>query len=122
LPPVVKVKVHKHRHHVPRVDLRRGGSPLRWLMRHGTQDDRCLADIIDVEDGSWDPTIDYGGGHYNTHDSYGLGQANPGTKMSAYGADYATNALTQLRWMRSYVMRYGGACPARNFRYANGSY
>lgn len=72
----------------------------------------CLAHIIDGEDPYWDPTIDYGGGHGNVYESYGLGQANPGTKMSAFGPLWRTDAATQLRWALSYSSRYGGECGA----------
>lgn len=75
----------------------------------------CLARIIDREDPSWDPTVSYGGGH-NVNDSYGLGQANPGTKMARFGADWRTNPWTQLRWTISYAVgRYGSECAALAF-------
>lgn len=39
---------------------------------------------------------------------YGLGQATPGSKMSAYGADWATNPVTQLKWANGYAKgRFG---------------
>lgn len=79
----------------------------------------CLAAIVDVE-GKWDPTVDYGGGHGNTSESYGIGQANPGTKMAPYGRDWRTNPWTQLRWMIAYAQRYGSECGALAFREANG--
>jgi hypothetical protein len=48
--------------------------------------------------------------------AYGLPQALPGSKMASAGADWRTNPVTQLRWMKSYVDgRYGGACGAWNF-------
>jgi hypothetical protein len=72
----------------------------------------CLANIIGPESG-WDTTVDYGGGHGNVYESYGLGQANPGTKMAAFGADWRTNPWTQLRWIISYARtRYGSECRA----------
>jgi hypothetical protein len=74
----------------------------------------CLARIIGPESG-WDVTVDYGGQHGDTSESYGLGQANPGTKMAVYGRDWATNPWTQLRWMLSYAGRYGGECGAWAF-------
>jgi len=80
----------------------------------------CLARIIDVEDPSWDPTVDFGGGHGNTSESYGIGQANPGTKMAPYGRDWATNPWTQLRWMVAYARRYGSECGALAYRRAHG--
>lgn len=47
---------------------------------------------------------------------YGLGQATPGSKMSAFGADWKTNSVTQLRWATSYAVgRYGSWGGAYNF-------
>ena len=47
---------------------------------------------------------------------YGLGQATPGTKMAAFGSDWATNPVTQLRWATSYADgRYGSWEAAYNF-------
>lgn len=95
----------------------------RHLRDQTYRTDPCLAAIVDVEDGTWDPTVDYGGGHGNTSESYGLGQANPGTKMSPYGPRWRTDAATQLRWMRAYAVgRYGSACAARDYRMAHGSW
>lgn len=83
----------------------------------------CLAHIVDVEDGDWDPTVDYGGGHGNTSESYGLPQANPGTKMGGAGADWASSRRTQLRWMKGYAVgRYGSECGAWAYRASHGSY
>jgi uncharacterized protein YabE (DUF348 family) len=40
---------------------------------------------------------------------YGLCQATPGSKMSSFGGDWATNPITQLEWCNNYaVTRYGG--------------
>ncbi len=73
----------------------------------------CLARIIDKEDGSWDPTVNFGGGHGDTSISYGLGQANPGTKMARFGRLWRTSPWVQLRWMVAYATtRYGGECAA----------
>ncbi len=83
--------------------------------------DPCLAWIVDREDPTWDPTIDFGGGHGNTGQSYGLVQANPGTKMASAGPDWRTNPVTQLRWAREYARaRYGGTCAARWFWQSHG--
>lgn len=35
--------------------------------------------------------------------AYGIPQANPGTKMASAGADWKTNAATQIRWGLSYI-------------------
>lgn len=73
----------------------------------------CLARIIDRENGWWDQTVNYGGGHGNVYLSYGLPQANPGTKMVSAGPDWRTSRRTQLRWMIGYTRgRYGSECAA----------
>lgn len=55
--------------------------------------------------------------------AYGIPQALPGSKMAAFGADWETNPVTQIRWMISYVNgRYGGWSQASNFWYAHGWY
>jgi resuscitation-promoting factor RpfB len=47
---------------------------------------------------------------------YGLGQATPGTKMSGFGADWKTSAVTQLKWATSYAKgRYGTWEAAYNY-------
>ena len=82
----------------------------------------CLARIIDREDPSWDPTISWHGGH-NVNDSYGLGQANPGTKMAPFGKAWRTSPWVQLRWMVAYaVARYHSECGAWAFWQRNGEW
>lgn len=49
------------------------------------------------------------------HDSYGLGQANPGTKMARYGRAWRVSPWVQLRWMVVYSQKYGGECGALAF-------
>lgn len=44
----------------------------------------------------------------NPSGAYGIPQALPGSKMASAGADWETNPVTQIRWMSSYVNRYGG--------------
>jgi uncharacterized protein YabE (DUF348 family) len=47
---------------------------------------------------------------------YGLGQATPGTKMSSFGSDWKTSAITQLKWATSYAKgRYGSWEAAYDF-------
>jgi resuscitation-promoting factor RpfB len=51
---------------------------------------------------------------------YGLGQATPGGKMAAFGSDWQTNAVTQLRWASSYAhTRFGSWSAAYNYWYAH---
>lgn len=77
----------------------------------------CAAAIISRES-RWDPTAT------NTSTgAYGLPQALPGSKMATAGADWATNPLTQLRWMHAYITtRYGDACNAWAFWQAHSWY
>ena len=59
--------------------------------------------------------------------AYGLPQALPGSKMASAGSDWRTNPITQLKWMKGYVSRYGGGPGAAAFwkshhLYANGGW
>lgn len=93
----------------------RGEAQIRAYIysKYGRTEGECMATIIDWENVVWDPTIDYGGGHGNVNEAYGLPQANPGRKMASAGSDYQTNPITQLRWMYNYaVERYGSLCGA----------
>jgi hypothetical protein len=60
----------------------------------------------------------------NPHSSaYGIPQALPGKKMAAFGADWRTNAATQIRWGLDYVHdRYGTPCGAWSFKRGHGWY
>ncbi|WP_127793458.1 hypothetical protein [Agromyces sp. LHK192] len=45
--------------------------------------------------------------------AYGIPQSLPGSKMAAAGADWRTNAATQINWGLSYISgRYGAPCGA----------
>lgn len=50
-----------------------------------------------------------------TSGAYGLPQSLPGSKMATAGRDWRTNPITQLKWMKSYVSRYGGGPGAAAF-------
>ena len=55
--------------------------------------------------------------------AYGIPQALPGSKMAAYGDDWETNPVTQIKWMAGYVTgRYGGWAQAVEFWYSHGWY
>lgn len=55
--------------------------------------------------------------------AYGIPQALPGSKMAAYGADWATNAATQIRWGLAYIRgSYGTPCGAWAHELAVGWY
>jgi len=67
----------------------------------------CLDELWGRESG-WRPTA--------TNDdsgAYGIPQALPGSKMRAAGADWRTNAVTQIEWGMSYIdARHGSPCGA----------
>jgi hypothetical protein len=49
----------------------------------------------------------------NPSGAYGIAQALPGSKMSAYGADWKTNPATQIQWGLNYIKgRYKTPCGA----------
>lgn len=50
----------------------------------------------------------YAGAETNTSLGYGMCQSTPAAKMATAGADWRTNAVTQLRWCTTYASRYGG--------------
>lgn len=51
-----------------------------------------------------------------TSSAYGIPQALPGKKMASAGADWETNAATQIKWGLGYVKdRYGTPCGAWSF-------
>jgi hypothetical protein len=83
----------------------------------------CLMYIVGKENARMDPTLDYGGGHGDTSEAYGIPQASPGTKMASAGPDWRTNPETQLRWMIDYCKaRYGSVCGAAYSRRVYGTY
>lgn len=91
-----------------------GGNKARW---------NCLMSIVWVENRTMDPTLDFGGGHGNVYEPYGIPQANPGHKMKSAGSDWRTNPETQLRWMIGYCRgRYGSVCGAASHRRSHGWY
>jgi hypothetical protein len=55
--------------------------------------------------------------------AYGIPQALPGSKMASAGADWATNAATQVRWGLGYIQSvYGSPCAAWAHSQADGWY
>ncbi len=55
--------------------------------------------------------------------AYGIPQALPGSKMATAGADWQTNASTQMRWGLDYIRaRYGSPCGAWSHSLATGWY
>lgn len=67
----------------------------------------CLARLWQKESGWNLNAYNAGGG------ATGIPQALPGSKMASAGADWATNASTQISWGLSYISgRYGSPCSA----------
>ena len=55
--------------------------------------------------------------------AYGIPQALPGSKMASAGADWETDAATQIRWGLTYIKSlYGSPCGAWAHEEANGWY
>ncbi len=88
------------------------GSHTDWMAAAGiAASDYACADAIIVRESNWNVNA-----RNPSSGAMGVAQALPGTKMASAGADYATNIVTQLRWMAGYVAdRYGGFCPAWAF-------
>ncbi|MEU6041598.1 lytic transglycosylase domain-containing protein [Actinomadura sp. NPDC047616] len=58
-----------------------------------------------------------------TSGAYGIPQALPGSKMASEGADWRTNAKTQIRWGLGYIKgRYGSPCAAWQHSQSTGWY
>ena len=69
----------------------------------------CLDNIWTRESG-WSRTA------ANPSGAYGIPQASPGSKMASAGADWRTNAATQITWGLSYIANaYGNPCTAWSF-------
>ncbi len=52
---------------------------------------------------------------------YGLCQSTPANKMASNGADWQTNPVTQLKWCYGYMVGYGSAKAAMEFKTCLGS-
>jgi hypothetical protein len=67
----------------------------------------CLSSLWERESG-WDVHASN-----SSSGAYGIPQALPGSKMSAYGGDWQNNAVTQIEWGLSYINdSYGTPCGA----------
>lgn len=112
--------------HFKRIKAREAEHP-KWIALRLLKNDReewdCLQYIVSMENRTWDPTLNYGGGHGDASVAYGIPQAYPGYKMSSAGPDWRTNPETQLRWMIGYARaRFGSLCGAAYSRRVNGTY
>jgi len=90
---------------------------VRYAKRIFGEQFKCIQKVVNHES-------HFGGRHAggNVSGPYGIGQANPGTKMSEYGPYWKDDPATQLRWMKRYVKKYGGACGAWAHWQRNHSY
>ncbi|TCC46759.1 hypothetical protein E0H75_27335 [Kribbella capetownensis] len=58
-----------------------------------------------------------------TSTAYGIPQALPGNRMAAYGSDWRTNPVTQIKWGLDYIEdAYGSPCSAWGHSQAKGWY
>jgi hypothetical protein len=58
-----------------------------------------------------------------TSSAYGIPQALPGNRMAAYGKDWRTNPVTQIKWGLDYIEnRHGSPCGAWSHSKAKGWY
>jgi hypothetical protein len=76
----------------------------------------CLVSLWNRESG-WSVTAS------NPSGAYGIPQAKPGSKMASVGADWRTDAATQIAWGLGYIAsRYGTPCGAWGHSQAIGWY
>ena len=77
----------------------------------------CLDSLWTRESG-WDPHA-----QNPSSGAYGIPQALPGSKMGAYGSDWADNPTTQIQWGLAYIRdSYGTPCGAWSEFQAQGWY
>lgn len=89
------------------------------LASRGWGDDQmsCLVSLWNKESG-WNYRASNSGSG-----AYGIPQALPGSKMSSAGADWQTNAATQVSWGLGYISgRYGTPCGAWGHSQSTGWY
>jgi len=89
------------------------------LASRGWGDDQfsCLVSLWNKESGWNYKAYNSGSG------AYGIPQALPGSKMASAGADWQTNAATQISWGLGYISgRYGTPCGAWGHSQSNGWY
>lgn len=79
------------------------GSHKHWLKQAGIPASQFgMYNYIISHESGWNPRA------HNPSGAYGLPQSLPGNKMASAGSDWRTNPITQLKWMKSYVKKYGG--------------
>lgn len=87
------------------------GSHSDWMRMAGiSESDFGYVNFLVSKESGWNPLA-----RNKSSGACGLPQALPCSKMASFGSDYETNPITQLKWMASYVNRYGGWQGAYNF-------
>jgi hypothetical protein len=89
------------------------------LADHGWKSDQfgCL-DKLWTKESRWQVDADN-----PTSSAYGIPQALPGKRMAAYGSDWRTNPVTQIKWGLDYIEdAYGSPCEAWAHSVAKGWY
>ncbi len=77
----------------------------------------CL-DKLWTKESHWNPKAEN-----SSSGAYGIPQALPGDRMAAYGADWKTNPIPQIKWGLDYIKnRYGTPCNAWDHSQATGWY
>ena len=99
--------------------VRRSRSRRRcWPTSAGHRVSSAVSTSFWERESGWNPaaTNPYSG-------AYGIPQALPGAKMASAGADWETNAATQIRWGLGYIKdTYGSPCAAWSHETAYGWY
>ncbi len=85
------------------------GTKADWMRAAGIpESDWQCVDLLVTKESGWRVNA-----QNPSSSAYGIPQSLPGNKMASAGADWQTNPVTQLRWMKGYVAaRYGGFCNA----------
>ena len=96
------------------------GTCADWVRQAGITEVDAALKLIARESGC---RVNATGSLTNLGRAYGIPQALPGNKMASHGADWQTNPVTQLRWMKDYCLnRYGSFANALAHSYANNWY
>jgi hypothetical protein len=92
------------------------GCTLNLQQGFSMKDAQCLSQL-------WDRESHWNVKAKNPSGAYGIPQAKPGSKMAAFGADWQTNPVTQIKWGLSYIKgRYGTPCGAWSHSESTGWY
>jgi hypothetical protein len=88
----------------------------------GIKQYNCI-DLLFQHESKWNPRAMFPSSGNPSTASYGIPQAHPGSKMAAFGSNWRTSPLTQVKWGIWYVnSRYGSACGAEAFKKLHGWY